>query len=62
MDRTLGRYKYLLPLKSLTIFQLELGVMYFLLSWVLVAVGGVSLVAVHLLLITVASLVAEHGL
>ena len=36
--------------------------MYFLLYWVLVAVGGLSLVAVHSLLITVASLVAEHGL
>ena len=62
VGRTLGRYKYLLPLKSLTIFHLELVVMYSLLHWVLVAVGGLSLAAVHSLLIAVASLVAEHGL
>ena len=35
---------------------------YFWLSWVFVAVHGVSLVAASGLLIVVASLIAEHGL
>ena len=44
----------------------DLGVIFFFffsffLCWVFVAAGGLSLVAVHGLLIAVASLVAEHG-
>ena len=62
VGRILGGYKYLLPLKSLTIFQLELVALYFLLYWVLVAVGGLSLVAVHSSLIALAASVAEHRL